>query len=141
MNDCFIKLHSEIIQLKSELHRRSKMRLEFEKHNIDNETLDKSVNDVLNSVMNKVSKRNIEALGKVQFSARIDFSVDGRLRIGEIGDINNIESKTLDEESDSYIENQLELKRNEEMFVINRFISGWKLNPDQFNNVLFRGSL
>jgi len=67
--------------------------------------------------------------------------VDGGLRIGEIGDINNIESKTLDEESDSYIENQLELKRNEEMFVINRFISGWKLNPDQFNNVLFRGSL
>ena len=28
--------------------------------------------------------------------------------IGEINDINNIESKTLDEESDSYIENQLE---------------------------------
>ena len=29
------------------------------------------------NVMNKVSKRNIEALGKVEFSARINFSVDG----------------------------------------------------------------
>ena len=63
------------------------------------------------------------------------------LRIGEIDDINNIESKTLDEESDSYIENRLELKPNKEMFVTNRFISGWKLNRGQFNNVLFRGSL
>ena len=34
--------------------------------------------------MGKVSKRNIEALGKVNFSAKVDFSVDGGLKIGEI---------------------------------------------------------
>ena len=99
MNESFIKLHSEIIQLKSELHKRSKKRLESEKHNIDNEILDKSVNDVLNSVMNKVSKRNIEALGKVEFSARIDFSADGGLRIAEIEDIVNIQATKSDSDS------------------------------------------
>lgn len=31
-----------------------------------------------------MSKRNIEVLGKVNFSAKIDFSADGGLRIGEI---------------------------------------------------------
>ena len=34
--------------------------------------------------MGKVSKRNIEALGKVNFSAKVDFSVDGGLKIAEI---------------------------------------------------------
>ena len=57
--------------------------------------------------MGKGSKRNIEALGKVQFSARMDFSADGGLRIGEIEDISNIESTKSYEESDSYIENEL----------------------------------
>ena len=75
MNDCFIKLHREIIQLKSELHKRSLKRLESEKHDIESKVLDKAVNDVLSNVINKVSKRNIEALGKVEFSA------DGGLRI------------------------------------------------------------
>ena len=39
---------------------------------------------------------------------RIDFSAKGGLRVGEINNINNIESKTLAEKADSYIENQLE---------------------------------
>ena len=99
MNESFIKLHSEIIQLRSELHKRSKKRLESEKHNIDHEILDKSVNYVLNRVMNKVSKRNIEALGKVEFSARINFSADGGLRIAEIEDIVNIQATKSDSDS------------------------------------------
>ena len=49
-----------------------------------------------------ISKRNIEALGKVQFSARIDFSADGGLRIGEIKDISNIEPILT--KLDSYVE-------------------------------------
>jgi hypothetical protein len=99
MNDSFIKLHREIIQLKSELHKRSVKRLKSEKHNIESEILDKSVNDVLSSVINKVSKRNIEALGKVEFSARIDFSVDNGLRIAEIEDISNIQATKSDSDS------------------------------------------
>ena len=46
--------------------------------------------------MIKVSKRNIEALGRGKFSARIDFSADGGLRIAEIENINNIEVTKLD---------------------------------------------
>ena len=42
------------------------------------------VNRVFNDVISKVSKRNIEALGKVNFSAKIDFSVEGGLKIAEI---------------------------------------------------------
>ena len=40
-----------------------------------------------------MSKRNIEALGKVNFSAKIDFSVEGGLKIAEIERIENIESR------------------------------------------------
>ena len=47
---------------------------------------------IITLIIGKVSKRNIEALGKVQFSTRIDFSADGGLRIGEIQDIDTIES-------------------------------------------------
>jgi hypothetical protein len=54
--------------------------------------VDKSVNDVLINVMNKVSKRNIEALGKVEFSTRINFSADGGLRIEEVESIESIKS-------------------------------------------------
>jgi len=77
MNQSFIKLHEEIIQLKSELHKRSYEYLASKEHYVEPKAVDKSVNDVLINVMNKVSKRNIEALGKVEFSARIDFSADG----------------------------------------------------------------
>ena len=65
MNNSFIKLHKEIIQLKSELHKRSSEYLESEKHDIESRTVDRAVNDVLSNVISKVSKRNIEALGKV----------------------------------------------------------------------------
>ena len=99
LNASFIKLHNEIIQLRAELHKRSLQLLESEKRNIESEILDKSVNDVLNSVMNKVSRRNIEALGKVEFSARIDFSADGGLRIVEIEHISNIQPTKSDSDS------------------------------------------
>ena len=45
----------------------------------------------------KVSKRNIEALGKVNFSAKVDFSVDGGLKIGEIDHIQHIENIQYEE--------------------------------------------
>ena len=61
----------------------------------------------MSNILSKVSRRNIEVHGKVQFSARIDFLAEGGLIIAEINDINNIEAKTFDEESYSYIENQL----------------------------------
>ena len=47
--------------------------------------------------MGKVSKRNIEALGKVNFSAKIDFSADGGLKIGEIEHIQHIENIQYEE--------------------------------------------
>jgi hypothetical protein len=72
---------------------------------VESKDIDKAVDDVLSSVIGKVSKRNIEALGRVNFSARIDFSVEGGLQIAEIENINSIEpSKT----SDFYTQNELE---------------------------------
>jgi len=106
MNDSFIKLHREIIQLKSELHKRSFKRLESEKHDIDSKIVDRAVNDVLSNVINKVSKRNIEALGKVEFSARIDFSAAGGLQVAEIENINNIQATKLDS---NFIPNELDV--------------------------------
>ena len=52
MNNSFIKLHKEIIQLKSELHKRS---LVSKEHHVEPKTVDKSVNDVLINVINKFS--------------------------------------------------------------------------------------
>jgi hypothetical protein len=66
MNTSFIKLHEEIIQLKSELHKRSYEYLASKKHYRDLKNIDRSVNEFLFNVINKVSKRNIEALGKVE---------------------------------------------------------------------------
>ena len=92
MNKNFIKLHKEIIQLKSELHQRSLKYLISKEHNVEAKDIDKAVDDVLNNVIGrKVSKRNIEALGQVNFSARIDFSIEGGLRIAEIENVTNIE--------------------------------------------------
>ena len=91
MNTNFIILHEEIIQLKSELHKRSYEYLASKKHYRDLKNIDRSVNEFLFNVINKVSKRNIEALGKVEFSAQINFSADGGLRIAEVENINNIE--------------------------------------------------
>ena len=44
-----------------------------------------------------MSKRNIEALGKVNFSAKIDFCADGGLKIGEIENIQHIENIQYEE--------------------------------------------
>jgi len=63
MNKSFIKLHEEIIQLKSELHKRSYEYLASKEHYVEPKTVDKSVNDVLINVINKVSKRNISRIG------------------------------------------------------------------------------
>ena len=94
--------------MKSELHKRSVERLKKQSNNIESKDTDKAVNDVLNSVIDKVSKRNIEALGKVQFSAQINFSADGGLRIGEIQDIINIQPKEILNEEPDHTNNQLE---------------------------------
>lgn len=103
MNSSFIKLHTEVIKLKSELDKRCSEYLVSNEHHVEPKTVDKAV---LINVFNKmVSKRNIEALGKVQFSARVDFSADGELRIAEIENINNIEATKLDSNS---IPNELE---------------------------------
>ena len=59
-------------------------------------------------VINKVSKRNIEALGKVEFSARIDFSADGGLRIAGIEHIGSVQP-----EYSQYLNQQLTLELNE----------------------------
>ena len=47
------------------------------------------------SELSKVSKRNIEALGRANFSARIDFSVEGGLQIAEIESVNNFDGSTF----------------------------------------------
>ena len=88
-------MNNEIIQLRSELLERSRNYL-LNKENVTNNTTSESVENaidyVFNDVISKVSKRNIEALGKVNFSAKIDFSVEGGLKIAEIEHIENIES-------------------------------------------------
>lgn len=95
LNKKFIMMNNEIIQLRSELLERSRNYL-LNKENVTNNTTSESVENaidyVFNDVISKVSKRNIEALGKVNFSAKIDFSVEGGLRIAEIEHIENIES-------------------------------------------------
>ena len=95
MNASFIKLHEEIIQLKSELHKRSYDYLSSKKDYTDYKDIDRSVNDVLVNVINKVSKRNIEALGRVEFSARINFSANDGLRIEEVENVTSIEPRKL----------------------------------------------
>jgi len=74
-------------------------------YNVEAKDIDKAVDDVLSNVIGKVSKRNIEALGRVSFSARIDFSMEGGLRIAEIENVTNIETSEI---SDSYIQDELE---------------------------------
>lgn len=95
LNKKFIMMNNEIIQLRSELLERSRNYL-LNKENVTNNTTSESVENaidyVFNDVISKVSKRNIEALGKVNFSAKIDFSVEGGLKIAEIEHIENIES-------------------------------------------------
>jgi len=88
-------MNNEIIQLKSELLKRSNDYLEkIKKENdyIPVEGVEASIDHLLSNVIGKVSKRNIEALGKVNFSAKIDFSAEGGLKIGEIEHIDHIEN-------------------------------------------------
>ena len=100
INKKFIMMNNEIIQLKSELLKRSNDYLEKRKNetsHIPVESIEASIDHLFNNVMGKVSKRNIEALGKVNFSAKIDFSVDGGLKIGEIENIQHIENIQYEE--------------------------------------------
>lgn len=59
MNQNFIKLNDEIIQLKLELHKRSINYAKNKNRNVPTEEVETSVINVLS----KVSKRTIEALG------------------------------------------------------------------------------
>jgi len=100
INKKFIMMNTEIIQLKSELLKRSNDYLEKRKNETSHvpvESIEASIDHLFNNVMGKVSKRNIEALGKVNFSAKIDFSVDGGLKIGEIENIQHIENIQYEE--------------------------------------------
>lgn len=96
LNKKFIMMNNEIIQLRSELLERSRNYI-LNKENVTNNTtsegVENAIDSVFNDVISKVSKRNIEALGKVNFSAKIDFSVEGGLKIAEIEHIENIESR------------------------------------------------
>jgi hypothetical protein len=95
-NKKFIMMNNEIIQLRSELLERSRNYLLNKKgvtNNTTSEGVENAVDYVFNDVISKVSKRNIEALGKVNFSAKIDFSVEAGLKIVEIEHIENIESR------------------------------------------------
>jgi|MDTG01.1.fsa_nt_gb hypothetical protein len=94
LNKKFIMMNNEVIQLRSELLARSKNYLiKKENNNTTSEGVENAIDHVFNDVISKVSKRNIEALGRVEFSARIDFSIDGGLKIAEIERIENIESR------------------------------------------------
>ncbi len=80
-------MNNEIIQLKAELLKRSNDYLEKRKNETDHiplKGIEASIDHLFSNVMGKVSKRNIEALGKVNFSAKVDFSAEGGLKIAEI---------------------------------------------------------
>ena len=53
MNSSFIKLHKKIIQLKSELHKRSLADLNSKEQNVEVKDVDKAVDDVLSNVMKR----------------------------------------------------------------------------------------
>ena len=94
INKKFIMMNNEIIQLRAELLKRSKdylLRKEGRTQYSSSEGVETAIDNIFNDVITKVSKRNIEALGKVNFSAKINFSADGGLRIGEIQHIKDIE--------------------------------------------------
>ena len=59
LNNNFIKLHKEIIQLKSELHQRSLKYLISNEHNVEAKDIDKAVDDVLNNVIGKEFQNGI----------------------------------------------------------------------------------
>ena len=69
MSKNFIRLNSEIIQLKPELRKRSKSYAKAKNTNTGSENVEIAVNDVFQNVVGRVSKLNIKALGRVNFSA------------------------------------------------------------------------
>ena len=95
LNKKFIMMNNEIIQFKAELLKRSKdclLNKEERTPYSESEGVENAIDNVFNEVISKVSKRNIEALGKATFFAKIDFSASGGLKIGEIQHVENIES-------------------------------------------------
>jgi len=54
LNKNFINLNEEIIELKSELHKRSIQHLKNQNNNVEHKDIDKAVNDVLNNVIGKL---------------------------------------------------------------------------------------
>ena len=95
LNKKFIMMNNEIIQLRAELLKRSKdylLNKEERTPYSESEGVENAIDNVFNEVISKVSKRNIEALGKVNFSAKIDFSASDGLKICEIQHVENIES-------------------------------------------------
>lgn len=133
LNDKFISMNNEVIQLRAELLKRSNnYLLEKEKINSscsESDGVEEAIDNVFNDVISKVSKRNIQALGKVNFSAKIDFSVDGGLRIDEIQHVENIESgQPLIEDSEytnelSKIFNSIRLTKKQKKLVESNYSS------------------
>lgn len=128
LNKKFIMMNNEIIQLRSELLERSRNYL-LNKENVTNNTTPESVESaidyVFTDVISKVSKRNIEALGKVNFSAKIDFSVDGGLKIAEIEHIENIESRQPLEYTNELTEifNSIRLTKKQKELLQSNYLS------------------
>jgi hypothetical protein len=115
VNQSFIKLNEEIIQLKMELKIRSEDYMKKKYANNEPEGIEIAVTDVLKSVMGKISKRNMDALVKVNFSAKIDFSAESGIKIKEIEHIQSIDS--LKEQTlDSYNTSQASAPELNEIF-------------------------
>jgi hypothetical protein len=53
LNKNLIKLNEKIIELKSELHKRSMERLKNQSNNVESKEIDKAVNDFLKNVIGK----------------------------------------------------------------------------------------
>jgi hypothetical protein len=63
-----------------ELRKRSKDYIKNKENktiSVQLENVETALDHVFSDVMSKLSKRNIEVLGKFNFSAKIDFSVNG----------------------------------------------------------------
>jgi hypothetical protein len=91
---------------------------------IQSENIEDAINNVFNKVTTRVSRRNIKALGKVNFLAKIDFSVDDELRIAKIHDIDLIEplysTKELYEDELNILFNSTRLtKKQRELLGLN----------------------
>jgi hypothetical protein len=97
INKNLIRLNNEIIQLKAELRERSKNYLVNKTDSKRIESVETTIDEIFSNVIGKVSKRNIEALGRVRFSSKIDPSADGGLKIAEIEHIQHLEPVSSEE--------------------------------------------